>query len=168
VHDDDEILETYEHDFEFDDEPAPRRSNRGFWLVAGSILIGSIVLIVEIFANRPIANSIGHAQFDLRAAQTAAQEISSTSGSFAGANADGMNLARLDEGRLVAVGPDEVSGGVNEISVYADEDTWAAAVSARPGACFYLKITTTEEGPLYGIGTTCTGRAALTASDSRW
>ena len=112
--------------------------------------------------------TIGHAQFDLRAAQTAALEISSASGSFAGANADGMNLARLDEGRLVAVGPDEVSDGVNEISVYADEDTWAAAVSARPGACFYLKITTTEESPLYGVGTTCTGRAALTASDTRW
>ena len=168
MHDDDEILETYEHEFEFDAEPAPRRSNRGFWLVAGSILVGSIVLVVEIFANRPIADTIGHAQFDLRAAQTAALKISSTSGSFAGANADGMNLERLDEGRLVAVGPDEVSDGVNEISVYADEDTWAAAVSARPGACFYLKITTTEESPLYGVGTTCTGRAALTASDTRW
>jgi hypothetical protein len=165
VRDDDEILETYEQ--EFDAEP-PRRSNRGFWLVACSILIASVVLIVEIFANRPIANSIGHAQFDLRAAQAAALEISSTSGSFAGANADGMNLERLDEGRLVAVGPDEASGGVNEISVYADEDTWAAAVSARPGACFYLKVTTTEEGPLYGVGTTCTGREALTASDTRW
>ena len=70
MHDDDEILETYEHEFEFDAEPAPRRSNRGFWLVAGSILVGSIVLVVEIFANRPIANTIGHAQFDLRAAQT--------------------------------------------------------------------------------------------------
>ena len=70
MHDDDEILETYEHEFEFDAEPAPRRSNRGFWLVAGSILVGSIVLVVEIFANRPIANTIGHAQFDLRAAPT--------------------------------------------------------------------------------------------------
>ena len=168
MHDNDEILETYEHEFEFDAEPAPRRSNRGFWLVAGSILVGSIVLVVEIFANRPIANTIGHAQFDLRAAQAAALKISSTSGSFAGANADGMNLERLDEGRLVAVGPDEVSDGVNEVSVYADEDTWAAAVSARPGACFYLKITTTEEAPLYGVGTTCTGRAALTSSETRW
>ena len=112
--------------------------------MAGSILVGSIVLVVEIFANRPIANTIGHAQFDLRAAQSAALKISSTSGSFAGANADGLNLERLDEGRLIAVGPDEVSDGVNEVSVYADEDTWAAAVSARPGACFYLKITTTE------------------------
>ena len=58
-----------------------------------------------------------------------------------------MNRQRLDEGRLVAVGPDDVSDGVNEISVYADEDTWAAAVSARPGACFYLKIARRQREP---------------------
>lgn len=166
MRDDDEILEAYEQ--ELIDVHAPRRSNRGFWLVAGAMLVASVLLVVEIFANRPIANSIGHAQFDLNTARIAALKIRSTSGSFSGANADGMNLSRLDEGRLVAVGPDEASGGVNEISVYADEDTWAAAVSARPDACFYLKMIAGQEDPLYGVGTTCTGREALTASDSRW
>ena len=61
---------------------------------------GAIVLVVEIFANRPIANTIGHAQHDLRVgAGGGALEISSTSGSFAGANADGSNRQRLDDGR---------------------------------------------------------------------
>ena len=164
--DDDDILEAYE--WELGREPIPRGSNRGLWLVAGAIALVSVLMVVEIFANRPIANSIGHAQFDLRQARAAALEIRSTSGSFEGANADGMNLARLDEGRLSANGPDVASGGLSEISVYAADDTWAAAVSAQPGACFYLKMVAGREEPLYGVGTTCTGREALTASDSRW
>ena len=164
--DDDDILEAYER--ELDQEPIPRGSNRGFWLVAGAIGLVSVLTVVEIFANRPIANSIGHAQFDLLQARAAATEIRSTSGSFTGANADGMNLARLDEGRLSANGPDVASSGVSEISVYANENTWAAAVSAQPGGCFYLKMVAGQDEPLYGVGTTCTGREALTASDTRW
>jgi hypothetical protein len=136
-------------------------------LVTGTLLTACVVLVVEIFANRPIANSIGHAQFDLNAAKEAALAIRSTSGSFIGANADAIDRARLDEGRLTAVGPDDESSGLYEISVYADESTWAAAVSARPGACFYLKLEAGQH-PRYGAGTTCTGREALNARDDRW
>jgi hypothetical protein len=166
VPDDDDILETYDRELGPEPDP-PKPSNRGFWLVAGTLLIACVLLVVEIFANRPIADSIAHAQFDLNAAGDAATLIRSTSGSYAGANADGMDRARLDEGRLTAVGPDEVSGGLYEISVYADETTWAAAVSARPGACFYLKLEAGQD-PRYGAGTTCTGREALNARDDRW
>jgi hypothetical protein len=166
VHDDDDILDAY--DRELGPEPTPSRpSNRGFWLVAGTLLIACVLLVVEIFANRPIGESIAHAQFDLNAAKDAALSIEATSGSYAGANADGIDRAGLDEGRLSAVGPDEVSAGVNEISVYADETTWAAAVSARPGACFYLKLEA-GQAPRFGVGTTCTGREALNARDDRW
>jgi hypothetical protein len=167
VPDDDDILEAYEREFDPGEAPTERPSNRGFWLVAGTIIVACVVLVVEIFANRPLANSIGHAQFDLNAAKDAALDIKSTSGSFAGANAEGMNQARLDEGRLVAVGPDERSGGLNEISVYADETVWAAAVSARPGACFFLKLVIGQD-PKYGVGTSCTGREALSSRDDRW
>lgn len=164
--DDDDILGAYER--ELGPEPTSRRpSNRGFWLVTGTLLTACIVLVVEIFSNRPIANSIGHAQFDLNAARDAALEIKASSGSFAGANADGIDRAGLDEGRLSAVGPDQVSSGLYELSVYADESTWAAAVSARPGACFYLKLEVGQD-PRYGAGTTCTGREALDARDDRW
>jgi hypothetical protein len=166
MRDDDDILEAYEREFDVVEEV--HASKRGFWIVVSAIAVASVVLVVEIFANRPIANSIGHAQFDLREAQAAALTIRSGSGSFAGANAEGMNQANLDEGRLVAVGPDEESSGLNQISVYADETTWAAAVTARPGACFYLRMEAGQQDPLYGVGTTCTAREALSAQDDRW
>ena len=95
---DDEILETYEREFEGEVEAAPRRSNRGFWLVVGALAISSIVLVVEIFANRPIANTIGHAQFDLREAEAAALATRSSTGSFVTANAAGVNAAGLHDG----------------------------------------------------------------------
>ena len=59
------------------------------------------------------------------------------------------------------------SFGLDVVSVSASESTWAAAVQARPGACFYLRL---DEGadPRYGSGTECTGEAALSASDTRW
>ena len=169
MRDDDEILDAYERELEREREPAPRGSKRGFWLVFGALAIASIVLVVEIFANRPIATSIGHAQFDLRQAQAHAIEIRDSTGSFAGADARAITRAGLHEGNLAAVGPDEVSGELDEVSVYADETTWAAAVSARPNACFYLKLAAGQDAPLYGSGTTCTAREALTAATgSRW
>ena len=177
--DDDDILEKYERELQGEEflqaferdlrsEDAPKRSNRGFWLVIGALAISSVVLVVEIFANRPIATTIGHAQFDLRAAQTAAIETRDSTGSFVGADAAGLNLAGLHDGRLSAVGPDEESGGLDEISVYADDTTWAAAVSARPGACFFIRLDAGRVEPLYGVGTECTAREALASEDSRW
>jgi hypothetical protein len=169
VPDDDDILRAYERelgDAEFPDQP--RRSNRGFWLVVGALAVSSIVLVVEIFANRPIATTIGHAQFDLRQAQAVASQIRSSTGSFVAAGAAGLNEANLNDGELTAVGPDEASSGLDELSVYADEETWAAAVSVTPGACFYLRLDTDRQDPLYGVGTTCTAREALGSRDDRW
>ncbi|HEY6566176.1 MAG TPA: hypothetical protein VI341_01545 [Actinomycetota bacterium] len=177
--DDDDILERYERELqdegslqayerELRAEGAPKRSNRGFWLVVGALAISSVVLVVEIFANRPIANTIGHAQFDLRAAQSAANETRASTGSFVGANAAGLNLAGLHDGRLSAVGPDDESSGLDEISVYADATTWAAAVSAEPGACFFLRLDAGRDEPLYGVGTECTAREALASQGTRW
>jgi hypothetical protein len=179
VADDDDILEKYERELqgedsirayepELRDEDAPRRSNRGFWLVVGALVISSIVLVVEIFANRPIADAIGHAQFDLRAGQAAALATRSSTGSFVGANAAALDQAGLHDGQLRVVGPDEESSGLDSISVYADETTWAAAVSAQSGACFYLRLDDGRDEPLYGVGTTCTGREALASEGDRW
>jgi hypothetical protein len=165
--DDDDILDAYEQEFDDVDPPRPRKG-RGFWIVVGALALSCVVLVGEIFANRPIATVIGHAQFDLREAEAAALKIRSTSGSFAGANADGLNNQPLYDGRLTAVGPDEASSGLAEVSIYADETTWAAAVSARPGACFYLKLEAGRDDPLYGVGAICTAREALKAKDDRW
>lgn len=169
MRDDDDIIEAYEQELGTVSEPAAKRgSNRGFWIVLGTILAASAIIVVEIFANRPIAQTIGRAQSDLRAAEAEARSVLAATGSFEGADAAALDAADLDAGALAVVGPDEVSSGLGEVSVYADATTWAAAVSARPNACFYLKLVVGRDDPLYGVGTECTGREALDAQDPRW
>jgi len=170
MRDDDEIIEAYEMEIGgASPAPAePRGSNRGFWLVLGAILAASAILLVEIFANRPIAETIGRAQHDLRAAETEARSVLDATGTFEAADAEALDAAGLDDGALNVVGPDEASSGLGEVSVYADATTWAAAVSARPNACFYLKLVVGRDDPLYGVGTECTAREALDSRDPRW
>jgi hypothetical protein len=163
MRDDDELLEAYEDEFARPSGPA-RRSNRGFWLVSGTIVIGSIFLLAEIWVNRDLKDSIAHAQFSLRAAQAAAEEIETSTGSFAAAGPDALAER---EPTLTYLGPDEVSRAPEEISVAATATEWGAAVETRPGACFYLHLRTGED-PLYGFGTECTGTMALRATDPRW
>lgn len=170
MRDDDEIIEAYEMEIGgASPAPAePRPSNRGFWLVLGAILAASAILMVEIFANRPIAETIGRAQHDLRAVEAEARSVLDATGTFEAADAEALDAAGLDGGALNVVGPDEASSGLGEVSVYADATTWAAAVSARPNACFYLKLVAGRDDPLYGVGTECTGREALDSRDPRW
>lgn len=157
----DEIIRAYET--EFQPEP-PRPSNRGFWLVVGAIIAGGLFLVVEIFANRPIANTIGHAQDTLRRAQAAAEDIAAETGSFA--EADAGELAAALPG-LTFRAEDEPSTGLDDVSVSASSTEWAAAVRAGEKACFYLRLEA-DEDPRYGVGGECTGTAALEAEDSRW
>lgn len=161
--DDDEVLRAYEDELS-QPEPVRPRSHRGFWIVAGAIVIAGIVLVVEIVANRDIKDSIGHAQFTLRTAQAAADAIEEATGSFAAATPEG--LAEQDPS-LTYLGADDASSSLDEVSVAATPTEWGAAVEARPGACFYLHLRVGED-PLYGFGTECTGTVALEAVDPRW
>ena len=147
------------------EEPSSRRRDRGFWIVAGTMALASIVVVVAIVANAGVKDTIAHAQHSLLTAQTAAAWERSERGSFRGADAAGLSVAIED---LSFVGADTASNGLDEVSVYAEDDTWAAAVRARPGACFFLRLTSTGE-PTYGSGTVCTGReAARSATDTDW
>jgi hypothetical protein len=170
MREDDEIIEDYERELD-DGTPAPvvrRGSNRGFWIVLGTIVAASAIIVVEIFANRHIADTVGRAQHDLRVGEAQARSVLDATGGFTDADAVALEAARLDDGALDVVGPDEVSSGLGEISVYADASTWAAAVSVRPKACFYLKLVVGRDDPLYGVGTECTARQALDSRDPRW
>jgi hypothetical protein len=158
---DDDIIRAY--DEELGPEP-PARSTRGFWVVAGTLLLGGMFLVVQIFANRDLANTIGHAQDTLRRAQGAAEVVHSRTGSFEDAGAEELEHDVPD---LAFRAADEESFGLDVVSVSASEQTWAAAVQARPGACFYLRLDAGED-PRYGSGTECTGEAALEADDTRW
>jgi hypothetical protein len=163
VPDDDDILHAYEDELGSAAEPRPR-SNRGFWLVAGSFALAGMILVGEIVANRPLKEQVGHAEASLRAAEAAAQRVRATEGSFARADPAAMAAAQPS---LTYRSADEASAGLNDISVAAGGDQWAAAVQARPGACFYLRITASGEA-YYGTGTECTGLAALQADRPTW
>lgn len=158
---DDDVIRAYEE--EFGPEPTPH-SNRGFWIIAGALLVSGVFLIVEIFANRPLANSIGHAQSTLKRARAAAEIVHARTGSFQEADAD--RLAEDVTGLTFRSG-DEASVGLDDVSVSASNTVWAAAVQVRPGACFYIRLDVGED-PRYGAGTECTGEVALLANEPRW
>jgi hypothetical protein len=143
----------------------PPRSNRGFWVVATAIGMVCVVMVVAIVANRPLKDTIAHTESDLNAALGRAQRIQSSSGTFA--EADAASLAAGDDDRDY-VGPDEASDGPGTVSVYASADVWAAAVQARPDACFFIKQAIGEDTTYAVASGECTGRAALGASDDRW
>ncbi len=165
MRDDDEIIQAYESQFDADSEP-PKRSNRGFWLVVGTLALACVVLVVEIFANRPIANDIGRTQHALRQAQSRAETVATETGSFVEADAAGLNRRWPGDG-LTYVGADVASTGQSEVSISASDSVWAAAVRIRPDACFYLRLGSGEEAR-YGVGTVCTATEALGAQDDRW
>jgi hypothetical protein len=158
---DDDLIRAY--DDELGPEPI-QRSNRGFWVIAGTLLVGGLFLLVQIFANRPLANSIGHAQDTLRRAQAAAEIVFSRTGSFEEADVEALSDDVTD---LTFRSEDEASFGLDVVSVSSSDAVWAAAVQARPGACFYIRLGVGAD-PRYGAGTECTGEAALLADDPRW
>lgn len=159
--DDDELTGTGDLDGE---EPLPR-SNRKFWVIATALALVCILMVVAILANRPLKDAIAHTESDLNAALARAQRIHATSGTFAGA--DAASLGAGDAERRY-VGPDEASGGPGTVSVYASAGVWAAAVQARPDACFFIKQIAGEDTAYLVATGECTGRTALAAADDRW
>jgi hypothetical protein len=163
VPDDDEILSAYERELA-DVRPPLRRSNRGFWIVATTIGLACVLLVGEIFANKPIGDAIGHAEHTLRTAQANAERIHGQTGSFEDADITGLSGTGAG---LTYRSADEPSTGLDDVSVIASATEWAGAVQARPGACFYIRLVAGQD-PRYGSGTACTGRAALGATDPQW
>jgi hypothetical protein len=163
MRDEDEIIRAHEAEFQDSADPA-HRSNRGFWLVTGAIGVACVFLLVEIFVNGPIKDTIAHAEATLRAAQTAADSVRTSAGSHTEADASAM--AAVDDAHTYRPG-DSASTGLDDVSIATRAGEWAAAVEARPEACFYLRLTDTGE-VFYGVGTVCTGETALRATDPRW
>lgn len=163
---DDDILEAYEEELdELALPPLPRRSNRGFWMVAGTIALGAVVLMVEIFANRPMVNAISRTENDLKVALRAASRVYADAGSFT--PADAAALGAVDESRRY-VDADRSASAPGTVSVYASGDTWAAASPTAQGTCFYLKQVA-EQDTLYLVRDgDCTGNEALAADQTQW
>jgi hypothetical protein len=166
VTDDDDILDAYERELDGADLTQPRRtSNRGFWVVATAMLLGGVVLMVEIFANRPMVNAISRTQNDLRAALRGAERIYSDGGSFTPADADA--LAETDQDRRF-VAADQPADRPGTVSVYASGDTWAASSPTLSGTCFSIMQVAGEDTAYLVSDGDCTGMEALQADQDRW
>jgi hypothetical protein len=171
MREDDEVIAAYERELDEvvgdaveTEEPARRGGGRGFWIVAGALVLGSVLLVGQIFANRPVAETIAHAQKSLRIAQAEAESVLLETGSFDAADAHGLSGR---QSRPTYREADDPSTGLDDVSVSVSGPVWAAAVLAAPGACFYLRLEVGVD-PLYGAGAGCTGTAALGASEPRW
>ena len=163
---DDDILEAYEEEFDGSPfEPVPRHHNRGFWMVAGTMALGAVILLVEIFANRPMVNAISRTENDLKAALRTAERIYADGGTFTAADAEA--LADADEARTY-VDADRPATAPGIVSVYASGDTWAAASPTAQGTCFYMKQVAGEDTRYLVADGACTGTEALGATDTQW
>jgi hypothetical protein len=158
VLDDDEVIEAHEAEFR-------RPSNRGFWMIVGTIGLAGVILVGEIFANRPLVNTIATSEHDLRYALSEANRVLANDGSYD--DAGWLKLQAIDN-QLQYQGPGDPSRGEGYVSVYALGDTWAASVMSRTGACFDIKQVAGQP-TTYGSGTICSGRQALThATADSW
>jgi hypothetical protein len=148
-----------------EDAPPPGRlGGRRFWVVAAALLFGCVFVVVEIFANFGVKDTIAHAEHTLGLARLAADRVRDADGSYA--DADAIRLGAV-EPSLSWVPGAEQSTGLDQVSIAIRGSEWGAAVEARPGACFYLHLA--DQGrALYGVGTVCTGQEALRATDSQW
>ena len=164
--DDDDILEAYERELDLEPiAPLPRRSNRGFWMVAGTIGLGAVVLMVEIFANRPMVNAISRTENDLRTSLAAAERIYADGGSFTPADAAGLGAAG---GGRTYVDADRPASSPGTVSVYASGQTWAAASPTAQGTCFYVKQVAGQDTMYLVADGDCTGTEALGADQTQW
>jgi len=147
-----------------DGAPLPRERGRSAWIVFAALGFACVFVVVEIFANLGIKNSIGHAEQTLTVAQAAAGRVAAADGGY-----DGADHVRLEaeEPSLQWVAGGEQSSGLDQVSVATANGDWGAAVQARPGACFYLHLTG-DGATFYGVGTSCTGQDALRATDPHW
>jgi hypothetical protein len=166
--DDEDIIAAHEEDFARAAADTDRRrpNRRGFWIMLAAIGVTGLLVVVEIFANRPLVSAIGRAQHDLRLVHARALEIENAAGSFR--DADAGTLA-LPGDTVTLISGDLVATGAGQVSVYASSDGWAAATEARPNACFYIAEDAGGDVTRYGGGTVCSGAAAFRqANDTAW
>ena len=95
--------------------------------------LGAVILLVEIFANRPMVNAISRTENDLKTALRTAEGIYADGGTFTAADAGGARGCRR-RADVRRCGPSATSPGI--VSVYASGDTWAAASPTAQGTCF--------------------------------
>jgi uncharacterized membrane protein len=75
-----------------------------------------------------------------------------------------LQLSSIQANLIFVDGPSAVS---QVVSVAGSSSLWGAAVMSESGTCFYVRLTD-HRRVSYGTGRTCTGQAALDASERAW
>jgi hypothetical protein len=115
---------------------APQRSNRGFWLIAGGLLIAGLVIVVGALLTSPDPPSTS-AKANLELSLRAARIARSKAGTYAAATADELGVIEV---RLMFVPGDRPSTGPAQVSVHAGLDAWMAAALASNGGCRWIRV----------------------------
>lgn len=102
------------------------------------------------------------AKANARIAESAASAAYQASNGYATVGPDQLSL--LDPTLTYTTGP---STSVTVVSVASSPAAWAAAVLGPSGTCYWVKLGAMAL-PAYGTGTTCTGAAAMAASNHSW
>ena len=143
-----------------------RTSNRGFWMVMIPMVAVSALLLVLVFANRPVAEKASEftARHSLRMSLEAARAIAEERGSLAAATTVAMRRRLPD---LAFTDPDLSSNNAEVVSVYATDAVWAGAARAEDGACFWIRLDASGRVAT-GRGSDCSGDAASAAAPAAW
>lgn len=102
------------------------------------------------------------AKLNARTAESAASAAFQASNGYATVGPDQLSL--LEPTLTYTTGP---STSVNVVSVASSQAAWAAAILGPSGTCYWVKLGAMAL-PSYGTGTTCTGAAAMAASNPSW
>ncbi|MEX2274627.1 MAG: hypothetical protein WEA10_03540 [Actinomycetota bacterium] len=154
-----------------DTQPVPpdtleRRSNRGFWVIAGALALAGVAIAIGTIVSRPEPPSAS-AQTNLRVAVDAARIVEEEQGSLAEADAGELQVVELT---LDFVPGDEASTRPTQISVDARSDRWLGVALGADGRCAFLGVVATGEAELSGLGPAernrpCTAESYATLAD---
>jgi hypothetical protein len=148
-------------------------------VIAGSVVVVVLVAIVgylqfvgnsgaEVASDQAsVVQQVDRAQdiqakANARIAESAASVAYQASNGFGSIGPDQLSL--LDPTLTYTTGP---STAVTVVSVASTPASWAAAVLGPSGTCYWVKLGAMAI-PAYGTGTTCTGSAAMAASNRSW
>jgi hypothetical protein len=163
--------------FESPKRRGPQIDRRTLTFAAGALLLVAVLLVAYLqltsggaspaAVSSPTASAADTAG-DVQAKAAAKAAASAASAAFQASN----GYATIGPEQLSLLDPDvtfttDPSTSASVVSVASAQAAWAAAVLGPSGTCYWIKI-----GGIgavsYGTGTTCTGAAAMTASQPRW
>src|SRR3954452_13446616 len=101
----------------------PPRRGRSSWIVFAAMGFPSLFVVVEIFANLGIKDSIGHAEQTLTVAQAAAARVAAADGSYR--DADHIRLEAAEPSLQWIAGGDQATG-IDQVSVATANGDWGA------------------------------------------